>query len=147
MTIRPATEADIDAIVAMAERFRDTTSYRDHVPVKADCVRALALALVREQTPGVMLVAADEDALVGMVGMLLFTHPMTGEPTALELCWWVEPEARGRGVSGQLLAAAETWAWEAGATVCQLAAPSDFVGALYERRGYQLVERMYQRRR
>jgi GNAT superfamily N-acetyltransferase len=51
---------------------------------------------------------------------------------------WVAPEARGQGLASELLDAAEAWARERGATVCELMVTdrAPVARRLYERRGY-----------
>ena len=47
-----------------------------------------------------------------MLGLGLAAHPFSGVRLAVEVMWWVEPEARGRGRA--LWRAGERWAAEAG---------------------------------
>ncbi|MET9556671.1 GNAT family N-acetyltransferase [Streptomyces sp. NPDC006645] len=57
---------------------------------------------------------------------------------------WVGPDARGRGVADQLIAAVETWARRSGATTLRLAVipGNDPAVAVYSRNGFVLtVER------
>jgi len=103
---------------------------------------ALTAQLI-ESPDGVVFVADDGDRLVGMIGMMTFSHHLTGEKTAGEVAWWVEPDARGIGTA--LLKQAERWGAEQGALHIQMNAPNTRVGALYERRGYQMAETTYYR--
>ncbi|WP_191838116.1 GNAT family N-acetyltransferase [Catellatospora chokoriensis] len=54
---------------------------------------------------------------------------------------WVDPAARGRGVAGDLLAAVERWAEQAGAGVLKLAVAegNEAAAALYRRNGFRLT--------
>lgn len=144
MTIRAATLADVPDLVRMGQRFVTETAYRDLVALNPDQIAATAARLV--DGPGSIVLVSDHGrGLTGMIGLLLFSHYVSGEPIAGEVMWWVEPEARGAGVA--LLAAGEAWAHEVGAVRLQVIAPTAMpaVGRLYARRGYAPIEVAYQK--
>lgn len=142
MTIREATTADVDALVAMGERFLGSV-YARKIHANADALRALSVGLLASPD-AVIYVAELAGAVVGMMGLMRYTHPMSGELTASEVMWWVDPERRGSGV--RLFRVGEAWATQSGVTVIQMIAPSPEVERFYERVGYEPVERTYQRR-
>jgi hypothetical protein len=78
----------------------------------------------------------------GCSAAFLFEHPITGQLAASELCWWVDPEARGARArcDGR---AGETWARGAGARVFEMIAPNERVGAFYERLGFERTDIHY----
>lgn len=81
---------------------------------------------------------------VGMLGIIVGPHPMTGEKYAEEVAWWVEPEHRGGKLGRLLFDAAERFAMTAGCVVLKMTAPTDSPAALvYRRRGYVAVETAY----
>ena len=140
--IRPATGSDAEQLNKMGQRFVSETSYGDLVTV--DPVRlAETIGNLLGNPDGVILVSEKDQSLTGMIGLLAFNHPYSGERTAFEVVWWVEPESRGAGV--RLLKAAEQWARDQGIGKMQMVAPNDRVGRLYERSGYAKVETSYQR--
>lgn len=141
-TIRPATLAEVPALVAMGQAFR-ATHYADTLPDAPDAFAALATTLITSED-GLLLVAGSAAELIGMIGMVLFAHHLSGARTAAEVFWWVDPAARGT-IGLRLLAQAEAWAIARGAAQLQMVAPSPAVGRLYERRGYRLVELAYVR--
>ena len=147
MTIRPATLADLPALLRMAAAFVEQTSYRGKLASNADAVVNLVHGLLQQ---GLVLVAADGDTPIGMLGAIVFVSPMTGEKTANELALWVEPGHRAFRTASALLNTFEAWAQEQGATVVQLSAPAGEqgarVGRLYGHRGYEPLETTYQRR-
>jgi GNAT superfamily N-acetyltransferase len=143
--IREATGADVDAIVAMAVKFIDTTSYRAHLANEPDVLRAL-VAKVVDGPVAVVLVADGDAGPFAMIGLHVYEHPMSGEAVAQELCWWVEPDARGGRAAIRLMRAAEAWACAHGATVMQMVAPTERIAAFYGACGYDRVEVLYQRR-
>jgi len=144
-TIRRATSADVDVIVAMALRFQQTTTYAQYLRTTEPTLRALAAAIVAN-AEAVILVAERLGVVVGMIAAVLVVQPMSGECVGTEICWWMEPEARGGRSALRLLRAAEQWARDRGAVVFQMSAPSDAVGAFYEALHYDRIETHYQRR-
>lgn len=143
--IRLATLADVPALVAMGQRFLASTDYGAHVAASPAHLEDLAKALLATDQ-GVIFVAEIGGAVVGFLALHAFPHPMSGELTANELVWWVNPEARGVGVA--LLRRGEAWAKAIGATCLQMVAPqaATDVRAFYERAGFVPVETMYSRR-
>jgi L-amino acid N-acyltransferase YncA len=142
MHIRPATEADIPAIVAMSACFYETTSYRGFAPFDPDAAEALARHMIAD---GVMLVAGDEP--VGMVGLMVV--PFMFNPAhrvAYEVVWWVNPDAQGLGAGKALLQAIEPACRAKGCTAIQmvhLASSPPQAAALYERLGFAHTESSY----
>lgn len=145
ISVRPAGTVDIPDIVDMSQRFYATTSYADFAPMCPETVSRLAATLI---DTGVMLVAeADDDILVGMVG--LFVAPFlfnNSETTAHEVVWWVAPSEQGLGVGQKLLAAIEPACLARGAKAIQMVhlhnSPPQ-AGALYEKLGYRMTESYY----
>lgn len=126
----------------MGERFLTETAYRGRVTVNPAQMAVLVAQLLDGET-GAIFVSEREGAVVGMIGLLAFVHPIAGELTVAEVFWWVEPEHRGGGV--RLLKRAEQWARALGAVKLFMIAPTAEVGQLYERLGYESLETCYQR--
>ena len=142
MTIREATTADVDALVAMGERFL-VSVYAKKIHANTDALRQLSEGLLASPD-AVIYVAEVRGQVIGMMGLMRYRHPMSGEPTASEVMWWVDPERRGSGV--RLFRVGEAWAKASGATVIQMIAPSPEVEQFYTRVGYEPVERTFQKR-
>lgn len=142
MTIREATAADADAIVALGQRFLHGSVYAGKIGDNPAQVRTLALHLIASPD-GVVFVAEDATGLVGLLAAFAHFHYLSGERTAGEVAWWVDVEKRGIGI--RLLRRAEQWARAQGAVTFQMIAPTPDVEVLYERLGYAPVERWYQR--
>lgn len=143
MKIRAGVEPDIDVLVHMGDEFLRTV-YAGLIEPSQAAMTATARHLMTTEN-GAVFVAERDGAIVGMLGMLAFTHPMSGERTASEVMWWVNPDARGCGL--RLLREGKSWAIEQGATVLILIAPTTTNAAdLYERLGYQAVETTFQMR-
>lgn len=142
MIIREATVADADAVVAMGLTFLRLV-YQGLIIGNAAAMRATALGLIAS-SDAVVYIAEAHEAPIGMLGMMVYTHPMSGARTASEVMWWMDPARRGAGV--RLFRLGEAWARAQGATIVQMIAPSVEVERFYARVGYAPVERTFQRR-
>jgi len=141
--IRRAEPKDMERILEMGQRFVAETSYLSILGgVSIERVMT-TIANVALSPDGVILLSGENGSTSGMIAMLTYDHPFSGERTAFEVVWWVDPEARGNGV--RLLKAAERWAKEQGAVKVQMIAPNERIGALYTRLGYSPVETSFQR--
>lgn len=142
MTIREATAGDIPRLVAMGEQFLGSV-YRGLIQGDAPTLTRFATHLVLD-VGAVVYVAETGGQVVGMIGLMRYPHPMSGETTAAEVMWWVDPAHRGCGL--RLFRAGERWARAQGARVVQMIAPTVDVEQLYTRLGYGPVERVFQKR-
>lgn len=144
MQIRQAEIRDLDEIVAMSRAFYETTSYRGFAAFDADTVSGLAAGLIDHH---VMLVAEADDALIGMVGLLVAPFMFNGNVlAAYEVVWYVAPDAQGRGAGKALLAAIEPACRERGCAAIQmvhLANSPPQAAAIYERMGFVRTESSY----
>ena len=127
----------------MGERFLTETVYCGRNVGVNPMAMARTVGLLLASDMGAVFVVEQQDTVVGMIGLLLFENPITGELTASELFWWVEPEHRGHGV--RLLKRGEQWARASGAQKIHMIAPTPAVGHLYERLGYGYLEAAYQK--
>jgi len=139
---REAVAEDVPRLVTMLRTFVTSTKYRKFVGASDAHLETFLTSLIG-QIDRRVFVAEKNDAVVGMIGVLAYVHPMSGELCAGELFWWLDPEQRGAG--GFLLRRAEKWARSVGAVSLQMIAPADKprVAAMYERLGYEHVESMY----
>lgn len=140
--IRPATLADVPRIVEMGLRLRREPGLREHLSENADALEAVAIGLVSDPSSD-LLVAEREGRVVGMLGMMAYPHPMSGQRVAGEIAFWVDPEHRGAGVG--LLRAGEAWARAHRCPEIEMGSPNERVDSLYERLGYTAIERRYRK--
>jgi len=133
--IRLAKEDDLDRLVQMGLRFRGESSYRTKISANPEKMRETAKILVDKQS---VLISEH-----GMLGFVIYDHFLSGEKTAGEVFWWVDPDHRGEGV--RLLRQMERQARQVGAKNLQMIAPTERVGQFYERLGYEYVESSYQK--
>lgn len=142
MTIREATIDDVPQLVEMGRRFRASTQYASIVSENPQQMADTATNLITQDN-GVIWVAEDRGGcLVGMLGLVLFCHPMSGELTVGELFWWSDAPAIGM----RLFRRGKQWAQSTGATKFQMTQPEteQRLTALYERLGFQRVEVAWQ---
>lgn len=141
--IRAATVDDVPALVRMGQHFADS-EYRGFLPATPDALTALAHALLAGPT-SVVFVAEIDGAVGGMLAASTYLQPMSGETIATEIAWWMDPAVRGSRAALRLLQTAEAWARDRGAAKFQMIAPTDHVGAFYERLGFTRIEIHYQK--
>lgn len=142
--IREATAADVPQLVAMFLAFVASTQYARYVGHDAAHATRFLEQLVANPD-GVVVVAERDDQVIGMLGLLAYAHPMSGERVATEAFWWLDPRHRGYGV--WVLRRAERWARGHGVKRLSLMAPADNARVMdvYEALGYEAVEITYQR--
>jgi GNAT superfamily N-acetyltransferase len=144
MNIRPATEADVDGIVAMSAKFYATTSYRTFASMDEETVADLVRTLI---DTGVMLVAEDAGELVGMAGLFVAPFMFNRQRTAAyEVVWWVNPSDQGAGAGKGLLVAIDAACRAKGCAIVQMVTLSTSppqAAAIYERMGYAHSETSY----
>lgn len=138
--VRFATANDRFAIVAL---LRDAHAAATSMPVPFSATHVMALA-DRHIADGDLLALVLGDPATGVLLASAQDHPFGGAKYAMEIAWWIAPEARGRSAM-MMLDAYEQWARDRGCAFCQMAALVSFPQAarLYERRGYRAVETHY----
>lgn len=143
-TIRMASIADRERLLEMGRKFLAEGPYRQHLKDNPERAGKLISTLLESEAARV-LVYEENGTVEGVLCFILFDHYFSGEMTAGELIWYVEPEFRGKA-SLELLWAAEKMAYESGATHMQLTSPDEHAGKIYERIKYAPVETTYQAR-
>ncbi len=144
-TYREATADDLPRVVAMFAEFVATSQYRHYVGNDPRHSAAMIQTLIDDPDRALFVVDDAEVGVIGMLGLLIFTQPFSGERVASELFWWLDPAHRGHG--GWLLKRGESWARAHGAIRMSMMAPVDKprVAETYEKLGYAEVERIFQR--
>jgi hypothetical protein len=141
--IREAKAEDVPRIVEMGSRSLREGPYKDLVGDNPERTGQLALEVLQK---GMILVAEEEDGtLSGLLGFIVFPHYFSGELTAGEVMWYVEPEYRKSFTALMLLRGAERMARSFGAKYMQFTAPTAEVGKAYESMHYKQVEVSFQK--
>lgn len=141
--IREAIAADIPEIVALGRKFLLEGPYKNELSDNPEQNAVLTLEVIKEK--GKVLVLEEDSAVRGVLGFILFPHYFSGELTAGELIWYVEPEYRKGCPALKLLWAAEALAKKLGAKRMQFTAPTSDISRIYERFGYKQVEVSFQK--
>lgn len=142
--VRPAAETDIPRLIELGRHFYEQTAYR-RVPYSEKGAAGWYRLMLDH---GLLFVATDDEALVGVIGGMsspFLINPEHGVGT--ELLMWVEPEYRKSGAATALMDAIEAAAKDLGLTywsmMCLEAVQPDVAANLYKRRGYTLAEHTF----
>lgn len=134
--IRPATLADVGAIVRMSQELAVAT----RMPIDVDASWAAAFVARVIAGEGLALVVDVDGAVDGFLVATVGQSSVSPLPVAIEHGWWCGALAKGWG--GALLTRYEDWARERGCALARMSIPhlSQIGAALSKRRGYQFAE-------
>lgn len=143
LSIDVAGHDDIPALLDMSERFFEAAKLDRFGPFDRGAMGIVLGQCVRDSDKEVFIARRD-GKIVGLLCMVLV--PFFLAPScvfAQNLCWWVEPEARGNGLGGKLTKAGEDWGRAHGAKYFSMAAMSDDIGARHERAGLRPMQSLW----
>ena len=84
--IRPATLADVPALVVMGQQFAQTELYRDILRENPEQMAIVATNLIEDES-GTVLVLERDSVLMGMIGLVCTPHFLSGDMYAGEVFW------------------------------------------------------------
>src|SRR5262245_5586450 len=87
--VRNATFDDIPAIVELGRSFIAGSQYRFLIAPDSKAMSATVTALVDQHV--VFVLEVENGPIVGILGLALYPHAVTGQICAVEVFWWVEP--------------------------------------------------------
>lgn len=136
MTLRLATENDLELVLKHSRAFMAASAYADIYGEEE--LTALLLKLIRDDDK--VLILHGDDGLIAGISI-----PWTFGPRklAMELGWWVVPDKRKSNIGKELLDAFEYWAKKINCSLISMVSIDDTLGKYYEKRGYVLCERAY----
>ena len=145
--IRKAVEGDLPRLVEMGRAFFASTGYARIVEFDGESTSRTLGTLIREEQ-GVLLVAEDDDNLVGMVGGMVYPFYFNLEhTTGQEFFWYIDPNHRNSNIGRTLLREFEMHLQQAGAKSITMIALDSLrpgaVGKIYRRAGYTASEHSY----
>lgn len=143
MSIRDALPSDIPRIVELGSQSLVDGPYAGLIKDTPEQSARLAVQVIENTGGRILLYSNDDGKVVGLLGFIISPHYFTGELTANEIMWYVEPSERKGGAGIKLLWAAEQAAKEMKAKYMGFTAPTADVSALYQRFGYSLLEVAY----
>lgn len=136
--IRAAVIADVPRLVEMGVLFLASTAYGAVLPTNRAAIAERMAWLIEHPDRDVLVTVDHADTPTGMLGVLAFAHPLSGQWVAGHLFWWQGP---------RLLRAGEQWARAHGAESFLMNAPmmsaTVDVARHYVQRGYRAVETSY----
>lgn len=142
--VRLATPEDFHGVLPMAEKFYTSTSFARLMPFDVPSILEFYIHMLQN---GFVIVAENEDGLVGMLGSVVSPfHLNINHRVCSEAMWWVEPEHRGARLAGDMMDMLERLAKDAGCTVISMAkldTTPEGIGTYYESRGYAATETSY----
>jgi GNAT superfamily N-acetyltransferase len=147
--IRPAAVEEVELLAELGLHFCHTGIFPLLADATEETLIGLLLAVFQLGEKGLIVVAEDRGGQVvgGLVAAVL-PQPITQRDYADELCYWLEPVARGGEAARLLLDAFECWV-DARGLGCKMVAPCqapwDRIGAVYRRRGYTAIETVFYR--
>ncbi len=147
MKIRLANEADIDTLVPLYLEFYKTTDYSKIYDADPETITQLTEHII---TKGAMIVVEEDGKVVGSggayVGPATFNKNVT---VAVEVVYYIHPDARGHKVAPAILQALEERCKELGAESLQMVrlrtSPPE-VDDLYKMNGYKPSEYNFTKR-
>jgi len=143
--ITEATIEEIPVITQLCKKFEQATS---HVTVDIEhSIKSYTRFI--ESGIGTMLLLKKDGEIIGGLGCLKYPDLHSGELTAVETFWFVDPQHRGKGL--KLFDAFEAWADKHGcvnkAMIHMVDSYPDILEKLYIRKGYKLIEKHYVKRK
>lgn len=137
MPLRIATLGDLPGLVDMALKFANQTDPEGRYTNQNKITQVISNLI---QDPlGVVLIHDDGGMLLGVVTTTMFGDTKQ----ATEVAWWVEPEARSKGVGKQLLKRFEDWAWCQGCRLMSMSSIDKSVSEYYARNGFVHADSSY----
>jgi GNAT superfamily N-acetyltransferase len=134
VTIRPALNEDINELLPL---LKELFSIEIDFEFMEDRQRA-GMKLLLESKNAVILVYEDNRKILGMVTLQVVISTAEGQPSLLVEDLVVKDGNRGRGIGGELLAAAGLWGEERGVSRMQLLADCQNTKGLdfYKKKGW-----------
>jgi|TARA_R100001086_G_scaffold91284_2_gene45169 RimJ/RimL family protein N-acetyltransferase len=139
--IRAATLEDVPTLVSMVRQFAAESYYQTVITVQEDQIASLVTSLIERDDA--LLMVSERDQVTGMIGMVVYPHPLSDELVSAEVFWWMNPERRGGRDALRLMRSAEAWVTQRGARWTHMIAPTPRVGMFFERLGYTPLEVHY----
>jgi Acetyltransferase (GNAT) family len=144
MSIREALSSDLDRIGELGSQSLKDGPYAGIIDDNPAQGRKFAEWML---VNGKILLAEEQDRVIGILGFVKADHHFSGQPYAAELMWYVEAESRPKYpfTTIALIRAAERIAREMGARNMVFTAPNEHVESLYKLCGYKKLETAYKK--
>jgi GNAT superfamily N-acetyltransferase len=144
MTIQQITVEQLPALSGLAESFYSSSAVLSAAPFQLEKFVEMWRELIALER-GVIFLLMDREQPVGAFGGILHLEQYSDKPIASEFFWFVQEEARGRGIL--LMREFEKWARERGAREFRMIHLADSMPErlkdFYLRDGFHVVETAY----
>lgn len=148
VVVRPLTEADLPAYIAMATEFhKEDCPVNDIIPLDPEGLATFLSNIIDNDSFRAVIAEVDGEP-TGIAGAALY--PMYFNPSHFvvqELWWWLSPAHRGSGVAQRMYQDIEKWAADSGAVALfMIALHNDNVermAKMYKRSGFRPMERTF----
>jgi len=137
MTIRVATPEDFDQVFQLAMTFANHSPYSQFT--KDYVIEGMVKSMLDKPITEAIVLIGDGGLLVGHSTPFIYGDCKS----AAELCWWVDEDKRKTGLGKELIEAFEYWAKQNGCKLITMVSLDESIDKYYEKRGYQLQERVY----
>lgn len=104
-----ATHKDVEDVLELTPLFWEEHYYSEYGDYNEQNTR-MALHQMVDGALSTLLVARDNDELVGYIAFIVAPVIWGDLRSAAETLWWVAPDHRGKGIGKELLAAGMEWA-------------------------------------
>lgn len=131
------TEEDFKMAFALAMKFAEASPYSKYTEPGA--MQDVLAVSMRKPDSIVFLDSEGQGMILGTIVPFIYGSMQT----AVELAWWVNPEARKTGLGRDLMDKFESWARIMGCGAVIMVSLDDDIGNYYVKRGYELRERTY----
>ena len=148
MYLKLLEEKDIPRFIELCGNFHKASPYnRRQFSIEKVETLAKSITASDKSTFIIITIADDEGVIQGFLIGLTSEVPFSEEKVALELAWWVEPEARGTRQSVEMVYAFKAWAKKIGCQIAQISmiedTGTDKIDKLYNRAGFRRAEVNY----
>ena len=139
---------DIPRFVALCKNFHQASPYNNRdFSVEKVTTLAKSITASNKQDFIIITLVDDNDLTQGFLIGITSEIPFSEEKVAMELAWWVEPQARGTRKSVEMVFAFKEWAKRVGCKVAQMSmienTGTDKIDKLYIKAGLQRAEVNY----
>lgn len=145
-TVRRATDADLEAMVAMGQALHDESPRYQGMAFSPEKLRRLWQMLqgtLLTGEPGCVFIAEQDGQVIGLTVGLIAERWFCDERYLTDLTMYVKPEHRGGSAFARMVRALEAWAVEQGIDWMALGVSTEIHAErtvrAYERMGYRLA--------
>lgn len=145
MTLRLATENDVEAVLTMAKRFHEASPYSDLSFSSATSYELFRAYLEGDKTRLIIILSEQDGSPQGMVIGMASTPLFSQDLMATEIAWWMNPEYRKTRDSLLLIQAYEDWTRRIGCKITQVAMLDEVTNLekFYLKRGFKRAEQSF----